>query len=741
MMPSKQFGSDYKPVPPAAIEQCDNCDDNQPVTYVDAGNWAYHGKQMTDQQTAYSNDGHWQQPSGAPVGHFESQGYGQPGYASGATAYRTTTWPYPGQSDAVAIPQAIYHTSEGWVYYNNDVQYWNQQNASAFSSGGLGHETTTSSASQPYSYSGCKDTSQGKPGGSKMNTLAATHGHMPFQSTYQSPDGWQHRTALIDPVAITEPHPRESLPVWKWRTALVAFNITTMISGYDVSNVANIQGSVLEAFGKVELLPWLALSYSVCNVAITPLARKLFKFYDIKILIIVACLIYITGAALAGASPNFSTLIVGRSLMAIAAGIGYQGILSYVIVFSYSTEISLVQASFGATFAFGILTGPVIGAGFSQTPHATWRWSFYLVLPMMIFALLLLALTLPNYSVATEKSVSKHFKEIDWIGHTLHVSLFVLLAVTCVYSGDTWAWSSIPELTVWIVIGSLTLSYGLQQFFSLGVKPERRILPVHLFKHRAVLFSWFCTFSAALTYGVTLYYTPLLYIFAQDTNPLEVGLRLLCFTASFIISTFVAHGLLPVVKYYMPIFQVGATLLLIGGVLFHTISPATSTGTVMGFDILIGAGVGTLWNLAIPVCSIVLKDREDRLDMTTLHSVAQLGGTAIALSASALIYHNEGITLLRPSFNGYSTDDLMGLLSGTESSILMAFPAEVRTLVTNAIITTIVKCFTIAIAAGVLAFIAAAALRVEPLEFRRSRGSKGDTEDDPDKLKEKMAAF
>ncbi len=95
--------------------------------------------------------------------------------------------------------------------------------------------------------------------------------------------------------------------------------------GYDLSNAANIQGPVYRAFGDIYLLPWVALSYSVCNVVATPLARKLYRFYDIKVLTISGLVLIIAGSALAGAARKFQLFIIGRAIMAFGASIVFQG--------------------------------------------------------------------------------------------------------------------------------------------------------------------------------------------------------------------------------------------------------------------------------------------------------------------------------------------------------------------------------------------------------------------------------
>lgn len=159
-----------------------------------------------------------------------------------------------------------------------------------------------------------------------------------------------------------------------------------------MSNVANIQASIYQAFGQMELLPWVSLGYSICNIALIPLGRQLFKFGDFKVLNLVSMLFILAGSILSGAAPSIECVIAGRAVMAIGTSIIYQGysltslpnwwslanndcsILSFNIIFAHTHELGLVQGIIGACFVIGLLLGPVIGGAFAANEHTTWRW-------------------------------------------------------------------------------------------------------------------------------------------------------------------------------------------------------------------------------------------------------------------------------------------------------------------------------------------------------------------------------
>ncbi|KAK8109851.1 hypothetical protein PG999_007988 [Apiospora kogelbergensis] len=516
------------------------------------------------------------------------------------------------------------------------------------------------------------------------------------------------------------PHPRDGIPNWKWKAIVIGGAVQAVISGYDVSNVANIQVPVYEAFGHIELLPWIALAYSLINVATIPLFRKLTGFLELKLVSFIAVFVLIVGSALCGAAPNINTVIAGRALIGIGAAGCYQMILTYNVIFAHPHEIPLTQALIGASFAIGLLTGPIIGGAFADNEHATWRWAFYFVLPLAgIIAVACLGLY-PSYKVPTHKSVSQHLKEFDYVGCVLHMGTFVLLGLACIFSGPTWDWDSGASIAVWVLFGVTLLTYVLQQSFCIFTSPENRIFPVSVLAHRTVALTAAGTSCAAIGYGATLYYTPIYFAFTRGTGAVASAVRLLPFTGVFVFMMFLVGGLLPRIRYYMPFYVAGAIFMLVGAGCQQTITPQSSEGYVMGLEALVGAGIGILWQVGVPVSSVVLPPHQ-RLDAAAVFNVAQLGGVAISLSIAGSIYQNVGFDLVRDAVDGfgYPDSDVRLLLGGVQSSILSAAHPEIVPRAVEAVTDTILRCFYLSVAAGAICFVAACCMKFEALEFKK----------------------
>ncbi|KXJ93653.1 major facilitator superfamily domain-containing protein [Microdochium bolleyi] len=527
-------------------------------------------------------------------------------------------------------------------------------------------------------------------------------------------------------VFIPSGHPREGLPPVKWRLMLVAGCLLSFINGYDVSNVANTQVAIYKAFGRVELLPWVSLAYSLVNAACIPLFRQLTHIFELKTMTILAVVLVMASAALTGAAPSMEAIIVGRAMLGVGGALSYQLILTYNVIFALPAELGLVQAMVGACFAIGLLTGPLIGGGFTENLQATWRWAFYIVIVMGAVALAINIVTYPRFRVPSSKSKATRLREVDWLGCVLHMATLVLLGFATIGGGSTWPWGSGSATAIYVVFGVVLVAYILQQTFSIGTAPDRRILPIAAFTTSpSVLLVTICNVCAAMAYGVTLYYTPLYFAFTRGENPVAAAVRLLPFIGTFIIMIFVAGGALPKVRYYMVFFVTGAVLLLLGSGLWQLVRPDTPESSVLGFEALIGLGCGLVWSLGMPVASVLLP-KSMQFDVAMMYNLSQLGAVAVSLSIAGAVFQNVGRSFVQDAVERggggatFSDHEYLELLTGVSSDLIVragqidpALAADVVAAVTAVI----VRLFWIVFAAGLLSLGCAALMKFEALDF------------------------
>lgn len=219
-----------------------------------------------------------------------------------------------------------------------------------------------------------------------------------------------------------------------------------------------------------------------------------------------------------------------------------------------------------------------------------------------------------------------------------------------------------------------------------------------------------------------LQYTPIWFAFTRGTDPLASAVRLLPFTGVFIFVLFLVGGLLPVVRYYMVFFLAGAVLMLLGAGLQQTIKADSSEGLVMGLEAFVGAGIGALWQLGLPISSVVLPPAQ-RLDAAALFNMAQLGGVAVALSIAGSVYQNVGFRRIRGALAAagydFAGDDVRLLMAGAASPISATSEPAVMAAVVAAVTQTILYCFYLTLAAGAICFVAACCMKFEALELKK----------------------
>ncbi|KAL5340240.1 major facilitator superfamily domain-containing protein [Aspergillus crustosus] len=529
-------------------------------------------------------------------------------------------------------------------------------------------------------------------------------------------------------------NPRENVPAWKWKGSMVVILLTTLINGYDVSNVANIQARLYEAFGSIELLPWIGLSYSLASFAVLGLSRKILYCVDMRWIYIVNAVIFMVGAAVAGSAQNMSSVIVGRIIMGVAGAIVYQCNLTFVAVFASPAETPRLFGLLSATWAIGLVVGGPIGSAFSANTSATWRWAFYINLPFVGFATLLAILAIPSKYLGPDIPLSQRLRKSDPIGLILNAASPVLFAVALEFSGSVWSWSSGSTIAVWVIFALVTIAWALQQSLCIFTTPDQRSIPLHLLTRLDLLPLWVASGCAGASYAVTLYYTPLFFAFARGHDALQQTVRILPFILVFIVVVILVGGSLPILGRYAIIYLIAGVATITGAAAMASSmnDPATSESRIMGLEALIGIGLGCSFQHGVGISNVINKSPQDRVDSAILFNMAQMGAVAIVLAIAGSIFQNVGFSFLTDALGdrGYSEDELRQALAGVSSVVWQSRDPEVLARGVEAVSRVIAREFYLAVAGGAICLVCAGVMKWEKLDY--GRGPKKETEERAD---------
>ncbi|KAH8660598.1 major facilitator superfamily domain-containing protein [Xylariales sp. PMI_506] len=524
---------------------------------------------------------------------------------------------------------------------------------------------------------------------------------------------------------VWESGPRDSMAPWKFKVMIPTIALLAISYGYDVGNTANIQASIYEAVGRIELLPWINLGLATGSVSVIPLWLKLSRILNLRLLLATGLLIFATGAAIAGAGQSMPVLIVGRVITGIGLSGVYQISLSYIAILATPLESPRLLGLIAAMFSMGLISGPLVGAAFAENTHATWRWSMYINLPIAGMLMAAVIFIYPSYTVSSQLTLRQHLHNMDWVGAVLHIALVILLVIALTCSGVIWAWNSAAVISIWVVWGIVAISYIMQQRFTLFTTRENRIFPFHLLSCRrgGLGLLALATCTAGSSYSVALYYLPLFYAFARGYGAIKAAIHLLPFICVFSVVALTAGALLPVVGRYFAFYVLGGAIILTAGALLST-SLATgaevSDAAVMGYQALLGTGLGLMYFQGIPVSNAALPP-SDRFHGAALINMAQLGSTSIGLAIAGCVYQNEGFSRVRDVLQpcGFVDEDAIRQgLAGLVSPLWTAGDNQLVKLAAAEIIKVMAKLFYIVVASGGVCLVVGLLMDKQRLNFR-----------------------
>lgn len=199
-------------------------------------------------------------------------------------------------------------------------------------------------------------------------------------------------------------------------------------------------------------------------------------------------------------------------------------------------ERPIYNAVIGLSWGTGAILGPLIGGGFSES-SATWRWAFYINLPLAAVCAPVYIFLFPKYNGKPDVSGPTKLKQIDWVGVFLNAGVWTLLQVACTFSGSTYKWNSAGPISLWVIWGVFLISLFVQQYFSLFTTVENRLWPVQLFRKRTITLLYIGSSAVGAAVFVAIYYIPLFFQFTKGDSAIKAAVRLLPFIVRIIASS------------------------------------------------------------------------------------------------------------------------------------------------------------------------------------------------------------
>ena len=399
-----------------------------------------------------------------------------------------------------------------------------------------------------------------------------------------------------------------------------------LLAALDQTIVATALPTIIGDLGGLNHLSWVVTSYILASTVSTPLHGKLGDLYGRKKLFQAAILIFLLGSALAGLSQNMGELIGFRALQGIGAGgliVGAQAIIGDIVS---PRERGRYMGIIGSVFAVSSVAGPLLGGFF--TDHLTWRWVFYINLPIGAIALAVVATALH----ASERRV-RH--RVDWLGAAVLSACVTALTLMLTWGGTQYDWGS--TVIVGLGVSALVL---LVLFIVVERRAAEPVLPLTLFRGRVFRVAAGAGSIVGFAMFGAITFLPLFLQTVHLASPTMSGLQMVPIMAMVLVTSVWSGRRITKTGRYRIYPIAGAVLLTTGLYLLSQIGISTPYWQAAIDMAIVGTGLG----LTMQVFILAVQNSVDQRDMGAATSAAtffrSIGGS-IGVAVFGTIFANR----------------------------------------------------------------------------------------------------
>jgi EmrB/QacA subfamily drug resistance transporter len=443
----------------------------------------------------------------------------------------------------------------------------------------------------------------------------------------------------------------------EFRVVLGGLMLALTLAALDQNIVATALPRIVSDLGGLAHLSWVVTAFLVASTTTTPLYGKFSDIYGRKPAFMVSIVIFLLGSMLCGLAQGMTQLIVFRAIQGIGAG--------GLITLAQTTIGDLVsprdrgryQGLFAAVFAGCSVAGPLLG-GFI-TDALSWRWIFYVNLPVGAVALMLIAVGLRKH-----RHAGTH--RIDYAGALLLIAATCCALLVLSWGGSVYPWTSAPILIIGAAAALLCAALALVE-----ARAAEPVLPLHLFTNRVFVLGVTVISLSAMALFAAVVFLPLFFQLVLGASPADAGLMISPMMGGVICASFLGGRLVSKTGRYKR-FPVAGLAAATSAYLAMSWAAAHGTATVWIEAVLVVMGFGI--GFVMPNLTTAIQNAVERRDLGAATSASaflrSLGGAlGVALSGAILTTRLRGAAPIASGGN-QDLDHIVGLSPAQHAAVV-----------------------------------------------------------------------